>query len=106
MDGTADGMPGGRGVPQRGTPVQRGARRGAVRELRGTDDGLARTGDGRGQAGSEAPDAAGGGHRRGRTAGRGKRHAAGDAGLLPATERLREGTPTRAAAEAGTDGKM
>ena len=106
MDGAAHGMPRGRGVPQRGTAVQRGPRRGAVRELRGTDDGVARTGDGRGQAGGEAPDAAGGGHRRGRTAGRGKRHAAGDAGLLPATERLREGTPTRAAAETGTDGKM
>lgn len=106
MDGAAHGMPRGRGVPQRGTAVQRGPRRGAVRELRGTDDGVARTGNGRGPAGGGTHPATGG-RRDGRcAAGRGQRDAAGAAGLLRAAERIREGTPPRAAAEAGTDGTV
>lgn len=106
VDGAADGMPRGRGVPQRGTAVQRGARRGAVRELRGTNDGVARTGDGRGPARGGTTAATGGGDGRREPAERRGRHAAGDAGLLRAAERLREGAPPRAAAEAGTDGKV
>nr|WP_325288972.1 hypothetical protein [uncultured Bacteroides sp.] len=106
MDGATDGMRGGRGVPQRGTAVQRGARRGAVRELRGADDGVARTGDGRGPAGGGTTPATGGGRHGRHAAGRRERDAAGDAGLLPGAERLREGTPPRAAAEAGKDGAV